>query len=424
MARADCAEEHAARADREARERVREGGELRGVEEVPRGCRRTGRDPERRCAETLHRRRIRSDGQARAKRSTWHRNDRTPVARGPTPRSRADRRPGCRRGPTVVAKTRAGVLPTVSLRSPLFGRPGVRPAQPMITRQFVAATLVAAISMLATSAIAQEIKISRQYGLPYIPLVIMEQQQLLEKHVKRLNGSDVKISWSTVGTTTATIDGLISGQHRLRIGRHHRCAARCGTRRSAARTRSRPSPASRRFPIRWSPTTGTSGRSRTSGRTIASPCPPPRCRCRRSCCRWRRRRRSGPTSGRARRAHGVARRIRTRRSRSCRRRARSTRTSAIRRTASRSCRTPGVHAVLWSNDVTNGPSTTIEVVTAQRVMREHPQWVEAFLAAQEEANAYIAKNPRRKPPRSTSTRRRRSSRADELVGDPHRPERA
>ena len=55
--------------------------------------------------------------------------------------------------------------------------------------------------------------------------------------------------------------------------------------------------------------------------------------------------------------------------------------------------TPGVHAVLWSNDVTNGPSTTIEVVTSARVLKEHPQWVTAFLAAQEEANAYILANP-------------------------------
>jgi len=57
-------------------------------------------------------------------------------------------------------------------------------------------------------------------------------------------------------------------------------------------------------------------------------------------------------------------------------------------------KTPGVHAVLWANDVTNGPATTIEVVTSRRVLHEHPQWVDAFLAAQEEANAFIAAKPR------------------------------
>ena len=57
-------------------------------------------------------------------------------------------------------------------------------------------------------------------------------------------------------------------------------------------------------------------------------------------------------------------------------------------------RTPGVHAVLWANDITNGPSTTIEVVTSVRVVKSHPKWVEVFLAAQEEANAFIRANPR------------------------------
>src|SRR4029079_18902954 len=52
-------------------------------------------------------------------------------------------------------------------------------------------------------------------------------------------------------------------------------------------------------------------------------------------------------------------------------------------------RTPGVHAVLWADDVTNGPATTIEVVTPARVVKEHPQWVEAWLAAQNEANDFI-----------------------------------
>jgi NitT/TauT family transport system substrate-binding protein len=57
-------------------------------------------------------------------------------------------------------------------------------------------------------------------------------------------------------------------------------------------------------------------------------------------------------------------------------------------------KTQGVYPVIWANDVTNGPATTIEVVTAGRVLKEHPKWVGAFLAAQEEANAFIAGNRR------------------------------
>ncbi|HLW13541.1 MAG TPA: ABC transporter substrate-binding protein, partial [Casimicrobiaceae bacterium] len=33
---------------------------------------------------------------------------------------------------------------------------------------------------------AQEIKVTRQYGLPYLPLMVMEHEQLLEKHLKQL----------------------------------------------------------------------------------------------------------------------------------------------------------------------------------------------------------------------------------------------
>lgn len=57
-------------------------------------------------------------------------------------------------------------------------------------------------------------------------------------------------------------------------------------------------------------------------------------------------------------------------------------------------KTAGVHPVLWANDVTNGPATTIEVVTSRRLLKENPKWVDAFLAAQEEANALIAAKPR------------------------------
>jgi NitT/TauT family transport system substrate-binding protein len=56
-------------------------------------------------------------------------------------------------------------------------------------------------------------------------------------------------------------------------------------------------------------------------------------------------------------------------------------------------RTPGVHAVLWANEVTNGPATTIEVVTTSKVIKDHPKWVEAWLAAQDEANELMTKHP-------------------------------
>ncbi|MEO7761278.1 MAG: hypothetical protein ABIS68_05120, partial [Casimicrobiaceae bacterium] len=73
-----------------------------------------------------------------------------------------------------------------------------------ITPSFIGPFALAFALIAPSSVTAQEIKISRQFGLPYIPLMIMEQQHLLEKHVKLLGGGDVKTTWSTVGTSTAT----------------------------------------------------------------------------------------------------------------------------------------------------------------------------------------------------------------------------
>src|SRR3954453_19010042 len=74
-----------------------------------------------------------------------------------------------------------------------------------------AGILMLALLPCATSALAaDEIKVTRQYGLPYIPLMVMEHEQLLEKHLKRL-GENAKITWATMSTTTATNDGLLSG---------------------------------------------------------------------------------------------------------------------------------------------------------------------------------------------------------------------
>ena len=62
VARADRAEGHAARAHREARERIRAGRELDRGAQVPGGRGRAGRDQERRGAARLHHPRVRGDG--------------------------------------------------------------------------------------------------------------------------------------------------------------------------------------------------------------------------------------------------------------------------------------------------------------------------------------------------------------------------
>ena len=69
------------------------------------------------------------------------------------------------------------------------------------------------LAAFATPAAAEvnEIKIGKQYGLPYIQFVIMEDARLIEKHAKLQGLGDIKVDWATLGGPAALNDGIISG---------------------------------------------------------------------------------------------------------------------------------------------------------------------------------------------------------------------
>src|ERR1041384_3519992 len=73
---------------------------------------------------------------------------------------------------------------------------------------------VAVVFLLAAwpaRADVNEIRIGKQYGLPYIQFVIMEDQGLIEKHAKQQGLADLKVQWTTLGGPAQINDGLISG---------------------------------------------------------------------------------------------------------------------------------------------------------------------------------------------------------------------
>jgi NitT/TauT family transport system substrate-binding protein len=74
---------------------------------------------------------------------------------------------------------------------------------------FAAALLLAAAGPAAAE--VSELKIGKQYGLPYIQFVIMEDQKLIEKQAKRQGLGDVKVEWTTLGGPAQINDGIISG---------------------------------------------------------------------------------------------------------------------------------------------------------------------------------------------------------------------
>ena len=61
-------------------------------------------------------------------------------------------------------------------------------------------------------AAASGVRIVKQYGLPYLPLMVMEHERLVEKHAAKLGLRSLEVAWPTLGGPGAMIDGLLSGQ--------------------------------------------------------------------------------------------------------------------------------------------------------------------------------------------------------------------
>src|SRR5438552_18394702 len=77
------------------------------------------------------------------------------------------------------------------------------------------ASLLLFVSLLIASSLARaeatEIRCAQQYGLSYLALMLMQDQQLVEQHAKRLGLPDVRVSWAKLGGPGAMNDALLSG---------------------------------------------------------------------------------------------------------------------------------------------------------------------------------------------------------------------
>lgn len=68
-----------------------------------------------------------------------------------------------------------------------------------------------AAAMTAARAEVTEIKIAPSYGIAYLPLIVMEQQHLLEKHAKAEGLGNLKVHWVTISGGAGMNDALLSG---------------------------------------------------------------------------------------------------------------------------------------------------------------------------------------------------------------------
>ncbi|MDR2636217.1 MAG: ABC transporter substrate-binding protein [Campylobacteraceae bacterium] len=55
-----------------------------------------------------------------------------------------------------------------------------------------------------------EFRIAKQYGLIYLPFIVLEEQKLIEKNAKEAGLGDIKVSWVTFGGGANANDGLLS----------------------------------------------------------------------------------------------------------------------------------------------------------------------------------------------------------------------
>lgn len=73
--------------------------------------------------------------------------------------------------------------------------------------------LLAGITLLTPFAHADgnEIRIAQQYGVSYLPTLIMENQKLVEKHARAAGLGDVKVTWLQFAGANVMNDALLSG---------------------------------------------------------------------------------------------------------------------------------------------------------------------------------------------------------------------
>ena len=86
-------------------------------------------------------------------------------------------------------------------------------------RSWWSAWLVAAVLAAALPARAEvsEINVAQQYGISYLPLMLMEEQKLVEKHAKA-SGVDVKVGWAKFAGGNVMNDALLSGSLQFASG--------------------------------------------------------------------------------------------------------------------------------------------------------------------------------------------------------------
>ena len=81
-------------------------------------------------------------------------------------------------------------------------------------------TLAVMVVLLANAVWAEtsEIRIAEQYGVAFLPLMIMRDQKLLEKHAAKAGLAKLQVVWSKIGAVNAINDALLAGKLDIAAG--------------------------------------------------------------------------------------------------------------------------------------------------------------------------------------------------------------
>jgi sulfonate transport system substrate-binding protein len=90
----------------------------------------------------------------------------------------------------------------------------------MKSKSLRAATLAAVLAALTASARAEvsELKVAEQYGISYLPLMIMQDQKLVEKHAKEAGIADLKVTWARFAGGNVMNDAMLSNSLHFAAG--------------------------------------------------------------------------------------------------------------------------------------------------------------------------------------------------------------
>jgi NitT/TauT family transport system substrate-binding protein len=80
-----------------------------------------------------------------------------------------------------------------------------------VRKGLVAFVLIASAIASSAQAEVSKVRISRQFGLPYLPMIVIEDQKLIEKYAKTA-GLEVTAEWSQRAGPAADMDALLAGQ--------------------------------------------------------------------------------------------------------------------------------------------------------------------------------------------------------------------